>query len=339
MRHIFSFIILFLVVTLMSFAAALATAESQTEPRGSGGQKKEVKTMDTNKKVVKSEEEWKKILTPEQYRILRQAGTEPPFSGTLNDVYDPGLYRCAACGATLFRSDTKYDHGTGWPSFTAPITEDALEYRHDYSYGMHRIEVRCAACGSHLGHVFDDGPAPTGKHYCINSASMKFEKAAAVPAGPATATFAAGCFWGVEFKFSQVPGVLSTRVGYTGGTTKDPTYEEVCTDETGHAEAVEVTYDPAKVSYEKLLEVFFSIHDPTQVNRQGPDVGTQYRSAIFYHNEEQKKAAEAAIKHLTASGRYRRPIATQVVPADTFYPAEEYHQKYYQKRGKQGCGI
>ncbi len=154
-----------------------------------------------------------------------------------------------------------------------------------------------------------------------------------------TATFAAGCFWGVEFKFSQVPGVLSTRVGYTGGTTKNPTYEEVCTDETGHAEAVEVTYDPAKVSYEKLLDVFFGLHDPTQVNRQGPDVGTQYRSAIFYHDEAQKKTAEATIAALNAAGKYRRPIATQVVPAGPFYPAEEYHQKYYQKRGKQGCGI
>jgi len=336
MRHTFSLIVLFLVVTLLSFAAAW---QVQIAWGADGNSTKKEAKINSPKKVIKSKEEWKKELTPEQYRILRQAGTERPFTGAFNDVYDPGLYRCAACGAPLFRSDTKYDHGTGWPSFTAPISEEALEYREDHSYGMHRIEVRCAACGSHLGHIFDDGPAPTGKHYCINSAAMKFEKAAAVPAGPAKATFAAGCFWGVEFKLSQVPGVISTRVGYTGSTTKNPTYEEVCTDKTGHAEAVEVTYNPAKVSYEKLLEVFFNIHDPTQIDRQGPDIGTQYRSAIFYHDEEQKKAAEAAIKRLNSSGKFRRPIATQVVPVDTFYPAEEYHQKYYQKRGKQGCGI
>lgn len=336
MRHTFSLIVLFLMVTFLSFAAAWQVQIAWGAEGNST--KKEVK-MDSPKKVVKSEEEWKKELSPDQYRILRQAGTERAFTGALNDVYDPGLYRCGACGAPLFRSDTKYDHGTGWPSFTAPITDGAIEYRDDNTYGMSRVEVRCAACGSHLGHVFDDGPAPTGKHYCINSASMKFEKATTVPAGPAKATFAAGCFWGVEFKLSQVPGVLSTRVGYTGGATKDPSYEEVCTDGTGHAEAVEVTYDPAKVSYEKLLDVFFSLHDPTQVDRQGPDVGTQYRTAVFYHSAAQELAASTAIKKLNASGKFRRPIATQVVPADTFYPAEEYHQKYYQKRGKQGCGI
>jgi len=336
MQRTFSLIVLFLVVTLLSFAAAW---QVQTAWGAEGtATKKEVK-MDSPKKVVKSEEQWKKELTPEQYRILRQAGTERAFTGALNDVYDPGLYRCGACGAPLFRSDTKYDHGTGWPSFTAPIAEGAIEYRDDNTYGMERIEVRCAACGSHLGHVFDDGPAPGGKHYCINSASMKFDKAAAVPAGPAKATFAAGCFWGVEFKLSQVPGVLSTRVGYTGGTTKDPSYEEVCTDETGHAEAVEVTYDPAKVSYEELLDTFFALHDPTQVDRQGPDVGAQYRSAVFYHSAAQELAASTAIKKLNASGKFRRPIATQVAPAGEFYPAEEYHQKYYQKRGKQGCGL
>ena len=155
----------------------------------------------------------------------------------------------------------------------------------------------------------------------------------------ATATFAAGCFWGVEATFGQIDGVTKTEVGYTGGQTDSPTYKEVCTDRTGHAEAVQVEYDPAKVSYGALLDVFWANHDPTTLNRQGPDVGTQYRSAIFFHSPDQKEAAEASKKALDASGRFRRPIVTQIVPAVTFFPAEEYHQKYLEKRGLATCHI
>jgi peptide-methionine (S)-S-oxide reductase len=155
----------------------------------------------------------------------------------------------------------------------------------------------------------------------------------------AKATFAAGCFWGVEDAFRQVPGVRQTRVGYTGGHTPNPTYKEVCTDRTGHAEAVEVTYDPEAVSYEKLLAVFFDAHDPTQVNRQGPDFGTQYRSAIFTQDDDQRAAAEATVAHLERSGRYPRSIATQIVPAGEFYQAEDYHQQYYEKRGISSCHL
>jgi peptide-methionine (S)-S-oxide reductase len=151
------------------------------------------------------------------------------------------------------------------------------------------------------------------------------------------ATFAAGCFWGVEELFRTTPGVLSTRVGYTGGATTNPTYDDVCSDETGHAEAVEITYDPKRVSYERLLELFFENHNPCEVNRQGPDVGSQYRSAVFYHDVTQQRAAETAKRGLTASGRYNRSIATQIVPASEFYPAEEYHQQYLMKRGKDSC--
>ncbi len=307
-----------------------------------------------SEKIVKTEREWKKILSPEQYRVLREAGTERAFTGKFNDHYENGTYACAACGAPLFKSGTKYDHGTGWPSFTAPIEDSRVEYREDNSYGMRRTEVRCAACGSHLGHVFDDGPTPTGRHYCINSVALDFKpaEAAAGPAPPRTegaqkkgsqertpvlngrkevATFAAGCFWGVEDKFRRVKGVLSTRVGYTGGNVENPTYQLVCSDTTGHAESVEVIFDPAVTSYERLIENFFLFHDPTQVNRQGPDVGTQYRSVIFYHDEQQKATALEVIEGLQKSGRFGKPIATQVVPASEFYQAEDYHQQYYEK--------
>lgn len=153
------------------------------------------------------------------------------------------------------------------------------------------------------------------------------------------ATFAAGCFWGVEATFRQMPGVTSTRVGYTGGNTENPTYKEVCTDRTGHAEAVEVEFDPTKLTYSQLLTVFFENHDPTQVNRQGPDWGSQYRTAVFFHSPEQQRQAEQFKQELGKAHRYSKPIATQIVPAVTFYPAEDYHQQYLEKRGLASCHI
>jgi peptide methionine sulfoxide reductase msrA/msrB len=292
-------------------------------------------------KVKKTDKEWKATLSPEQYEVMRKCGTERPFTGEYNDFWEKGVYVCAACGTPLFLSDTKYEHGTGWPSFTTPVEEKSLEYRDDYTLLAKRIEVRCATCGAHLGHVFDDGPAPTFLHYCINSAALKFvpEEAArgAAPETAATktetATFAAGCFWGVEHKLGQVPGVVGTVVGYTGGKTVNPTYEEVCTDKTGHAEAVQVTFDPKRVSYADLVRRFFEMHDPTQVNRQGPDRGTQYRSAIFYHGQAQREAARQVMDEVERSGKFKKRLATELVPATAFYKAEEYHQKYYEKHG------
>ena len=292
------------------------------------------------KKVLKTDNEWKKILTPEQFRVMRKAGTEKPFSGEYNDHDLLGVYNCAGCDTPLFPSRTKYDHGTGWPSFISPVDEENIEYHEDFSLVMKRIEVRCATCGSHLGHVFDDGPAPSRRHFCINSVSLEFssnaptkkEEMKKTPSEELQiATFAAGCFWGVEDKFGKIEGVVRTEVGYTGGTADNPSYQQVCRGNTGHAEAVHVLYDPTIVSYAELLDAFFRLHDPTQLNMQGPDIGSQYRSVIFYHNEDQKKDAKKMIKKWGNSGRFHAPIVTQIMPASDFFPAEEYHQKFYQK--------
>jgi peptide methionine sulfoxide reductase msrA/msrB len=311
------------------------------------------------RKIKKSDKECKRSLTVEQGMVTRPYETEPPFSGKFNNHFKKGTYVCAACKIPLFRWDAKYDHGTGWPSFTSPLRDDSIEYLEDRSFFMKRIEVRCAACGAHLGHVFDDGPAPSFEHYCINSASLDFipgEKDAeertgpaasvnpsetrnASASGPETAIFAAGCFWGVEYKFHEIKGVKDTEVGYTGGKIENPDYRQVCTDRTGHAEAVRVTFDPLIVSYEDLVRFFFAIHDPTQVNRQGPDVGTQYRSMIFTADTAQKETAQKVMEELRASGRFEKPIATGIVPASKFTRAEETHQRYYEKNKKKACAF
>ncbi|MEM0466250.1 MAG: bifunctional methionine sulfoxide reductase B/A protein [Candidatus Thermoplasmatota archaeon] len=284
-----------------------------------------------------SDAEWQKRLTLEQYHILRKKGTEPPFSGRLLKVKEPGIYRCAGCGSELFSSDSKFDSGSGWPSFDAPISPQSVTLKQDTSHGMNRIEVLCSQCGGHLGHVFHDGPTKTGQRYCINSAALSFEKT--IVQKTEQATFGAGCFWHVEETFRKIPGVLKTTVGYMGGSLQNPTYEDVCTDRTGHAEVVHLEFDPTVISYEQLLDVFWSIHDPTTKNRQGPDTGTQYRSVIFYHTSEQKKIAEQSLQKIEQAKKYARPIVTEITAASTFYPAEEYHQKYLMKRGLSRCQL
>jgi len=266
-------------------------------------------------------------LTPEEEWVIINKGTERPFSGKYNNHFEKGVYTCKRCGAELFESDAKFKSECGWPSFDEQIP-GAVKWQPDAD-GV-RTEIICARCGAHLGHVFQgEGFTPKNTRYCVNSISMNFTSAE--KRKTERAIFASGCFWGTEFYFQATPGVISTTVGYTGGHVDNPTYKQVCTDKTGHAEAVEVVYDPSKISYEQLAKLFFETHDFTQLNRQGPDIGTQYRSAIFYLNDQQKQIATQLVEELKKKG-YN--VRTQIAPVGRFWPAEEYHQNYYTKSGK-----
>ncbi|MBL7033325.1 MAG: bifunctional methionine sulfoxide reductase B/A protein [Candidatus Delongbacteria bacterium] len=267
-------------------------------------------------------------LTPEEERVILHKGTEAPFSGVYNDYQEEGTYICKRCSTPLYVSGDKFDSHCGWPSFDDAIPGAVLNQP---DADGQRTEILCNKCGAHLGHVFN-GEQLTDKNtrYCVNSISMDFLPAKAPQ--PQTAVFAGGCFWGVEYYFEQVEGVLTTRVGYIGGDLEHPEYGQVSSGTTGHAEALEVTFDPTLTSFEQLARLFFEIHDPTQVDRQGPDIGTQYRSAIFYQDEEQRKTANKLISLLRGKGY---EIATQLHPATDFWEAESYHQDYYQVTGKQ----
>ena len=282
-----------------------------------------------------------KKLTPEEERVILLKGTEAPFSGKYYRFNEDGTYSCKQCGSLLYNSSDKFDSGCGWPSFDDEIV-GAIKRLPDAD--GHRTEILCAKCDANLGHVFL-GEALTSKNvrHCVNSISLDFIPKHKKKGKPdenlkesveqtETAIFAGGCFWGVEHLMKHLPGVISVISGYTGGNTTNPTYQDVCNHQTGHAEAVQIIFDPRKITYETLAKRFFEIHDPGQVNRQGPDSGDQYRSEIFYTTSEQKEIAAKLIGILKEKGFQ---VVTKLTPATHFWRAEDYHQNYYEKTKKQ----
>ena len=316
-----------LVFMLLLLSTTACWQPKTTEPNNS-----ETKTMDFP--IKKTDQEWKKTLTPEQYYILREKGTESPFTGKLLMVKDKGVYRCSACGNVLFSSDAKFDSHCGWPSFDKEIAAGTIITKVDSSLGMVRTEIMCAKCGGHLGHVFNDGPTETGLRYCVNSVSLVFEPEKA-ETHTETITLGGGCFWCVEAIYQRLKGVTSVTSGYSGGKTVNPSYEDVCTGTTGHAESVEIVFNTDTISFEEILHVFLAVHDPTTLNRQGNDAGTQYRSVIFYQNAAQKATAEKVIAEYTKEKVFEKPIVTTLEPFKAFYKAEKYHQNYFNENGDQ----
>jgi peptide methionine sulfoxide reductase msrA/msrB len=269
-----------------------------------------------------------RALSAEEERVIVHKGTEAPFSGTYNSFSGRGSYHCKRCNTLLYRSDDKFPSSCGWPSFDDEV-EGAV--RRQIDADGRRTEILCENCGAHLGHVFEgEGFTEKSVRHCVNSISLTF-----VPEeeGPriSKAYFAGGCFWGVEYYFEHREGVISAISGYMGGTLRHPSYQDVSHRDTGHFEAVEVTYDAEKVSYESLAKLFFEIHDPTQTNGPGPDIGSQYLSAIFYNNEDESRTAHRLIDILKNKGY---DVVTKVLPTSEFWKAEEYHQDYYDKNGK-----
>ncbi len=330
---------------LLIIGAAIPTVSSQ-----------ENQNMDSYHKP--SDAELKKKLTPLEYAVTQQCETEPPFHNKYWDNHAPGIYVDVVSGNPLFSSLDKYDSGTGWPSFTQPLESKNIIEKKDLTHGILRTEVLSKDANSHLGHVFPDGPGPLGLRYCMNSASLRFipladmtkegysrylpafEKAGLWPIAAKTSSkkgsfetvdLAGGCFWGMQEILRKIPGVVKTEVGYEGGHTPNATYEEVHAGKTGYAETVRVVFDPHKISFSELLGYFFRMHDPTTPNQQGNDVGTQYRSAIFYHSQQQRAIAEKVKKEVEESPQWPRKLTTEIAPAGPFWRAEESHQDYLVK--------
>ncbi|MEI7597601.1 MAG: bifunctional methionine sulfoxide reductase B/A protein [Bacteroidota bacterium] len=269
-----------------------------------------------------------KKLTPDEESIIINKGTERPFTGKYYDFYEKGTYVCKQCGTPLYKSTAKFHSGCGWPSFDDEI-KGAIDYRLDAD--GQRTEIMCAKCGGHLGHVFEgEGLTQKNTRHCVNSISMDFIPDSSGSVVTDTAIFAGGCFWGVEYYFQKAKGVVSTEVGYIGGHTINPTYKEVCLHTTGHVEAIRVIFNTKETDFETLAKLFFEIHDPTQSNGQGPDIGEQYLSEVFYNSEKQKEITLMLIEILKNNG-FR--VVTKVRSATEFWVAEDYHQQYYEKNG------
>lgn len=286
-----------------------------------GQNKTEEKSMQYNK------------LTPEEERVIVHKGTEAPYTGEYVNNKKKGIYVCRRCNTPLYNSSDKFDSHCGWPSFDDEI-EGAVTRIPDAD--GRRTEIICNKCKAHLGHVFlNEGFTAKNTRHCVNSISLKFiaEENKMIK----KAYFASGCFWGTEYYFIKAKGVSHTAVGFMGGHVEDPSYEQVCQKNTGHLETTEVEYDTSKASYEELIKLFFETHDFTQTNGQGPDIGPQYLSCIFYTTDEEKDIAEKYIEILESKG-YK--VATMLKPASTFWKAEDYHQQYYEHKGtKPYCHV
>jgi peptide methionine sulfoxide reductase msrA/msrB len=275
-----------------------------------------------DRRVVKTDAEWRAQLTPEQYYITREKGTERAFSSEMCSVFEPGQYACVCCDTLLFDASGKFESGSGWPSFTQPVKGNTIAYHSDNAYGMQRVETVCNTCDAHLGHVFPDGPPPSGLRYCMNALALK-----KTSQSQTKATFGGGCFWCTEAIFQQLVGVSKVESGYSGGERPNPTYQEVCSGRTGHAEVVQITFDPAVISYADLLHIHLSTHNPTTPDQQGADKGTQYRSIVLTHDSEQETAARQVIEVMAPA--FDDAIVTEVKPFEAFYKAEDYHRDYY----------